>query len=46
VRLYGILIAVLLIAVESEARWVLNLAPLLEIWLGRGTLQVRAWHAG
>lgn len=40
VRLYGILIAVLLIAVESEARQVLSLAPLLEIWLGRGTLQL------
>ena len=42
VRVFGIAIALLVVLVESEWRRVLQLVPLLDAWLGRGVLQVRA----
>ncbi len=40
-RLYGIALAVLLMAVETEFQCLMALARVLESWVGRGLVQVR-----
>lgn len=41
VRVAGILIAVLIMLVETEWSLILAQMPLLDFWIGRGVLQVR-----